>query len=351
MHFSKRPTARVVPGIAVSLALALFGCSESSPDERTESGPLNAAGSPENSEQGGAGPVAAGSPGGASSAVGTPSTEGAPAATPLDMGAGGRGNTTPAAASDAGAVGPATDAGSQLGEPNSPAFSPCPVDGSACEIMPLGDSITDGLVGNAPGNTGQSVGGYRVELFRRSLVDGHELTFVGRNQNGPGNVDGQPFPMNHEGYSGATISTGMNQLANRIDAALAANPPDIILLHIGTNNLYQGMPPDLPDQLANLLDQITDAAPDALVVVAQITPLAESAFPNNGVDQYNAVIPGLVQERVDAGKHLLVVDMNAAFRAASADIAALVGDNIHPNATGYGLLADAWYATIESFLP
>jgi lysophospholipase L1-like esterase len=342
---------RVALSLALSFTAATCACSEDEPGNATSSGNgLSPGGSSSVgvAGQAGAGPSGTGGASATSGAAAATDSERPAQPTAIDMGAS-EGNEAPSGgAIDAGGVESPTipDAGPQ---PDETAFNPCPTDGSPCRIMALGDSITDGLVGNAPGNTGQSVGGYRVELFRQAVADGHEITFVGRNQNGPDTVDGQPFPRNHEGYSGATISTGMNQLANRVDAALAANPPDIVLLHIGTNNLYTGMGPEVPDQLASLIDQITTGAPDALVVVAQITPLAPS-FASNGVDQYNALIPGILQERIDAGKHLLLVDVNSAFRAASADVTALVGDTIHPNATGYGIMAQAWYEGIESFL-
>ena len=69
--------------------------------------------------------------------------------------------------------------------------------------MPLGDSITDGF---------GTPGGYRIELFRKTLTAGQHITFVGRNVNGPATVtDGAtttPFPQRHEGYSGYTIDPG-----------------------------------------------------------------------------------------------------------------------------------------------
>jgi lysophospholipase L1-like esterase len=225
-------------------------------------------------------------------------------------------------------------------EPEPAAFNPCPTDGTPCRIMPLGDSITFGTA-SADG------AGYRLELFRHAVADEHAVTLVGRVQAGPTtNVEGQAFPRNNEGYPGIQIQP----LAGMVDAAVAAADPDIILLHIGTNNLYQGMGPAVPGQLEDMLDQIVEAAPDALVVVAQITPLG-GQFGANGVDQYNATMPAMVQERVDAGQHLLLVNMNAAFRAANANVAGLLADGIHPNATGYGIMADTWYTAIESVLP
>jgi lysophospholipase L1-like esterase len=220
-------------------------------------------------------------------------------------------------------------------------FKPCPTDGSACKIMPLGDSITFGL----QSSTG---GGYRVELFRKAVADSHLITFVGRQSTGPNTLDGQPFPKNNEGYSGATIATGGNQLANRVDAAFSANPPNIVLLHIGTNNLYQGLPQGVTGQLGDLIDQVINDAPNALIVVAQITPLGSAT---NGVQAYNAAIPAIVQQRIDAGKHLLLVNMSAAFAAANNNVSALLADGVHPNDQGYAIMAQTWYDAIEGVLP
>jgi lysophospholipase L1-like esterase len=179
------------------------------------------------------------------------------------------------------------------------------------------------------------------------VTAGRDITFVGTQPpNGPTDVAGQPFPRSHEGISGNTIE----QVAARLDAALAANPPHIVLLQIGTNNLYMGMAPDVPGQLAALIDRVTDGAPDALVAVAQLTPLG-GQFPNNGVDEYNAAIPGIVQERVADGKHLIVVDQFTRIASTANFVAQLLPDNIHPNAAGYAILGETWYGAIQAFLP
>jgi lysophospholipase L1-like esterase len=245
--------------------------------------------------------------------------------------------------------------------PPAAAFNPCPTDGSACKIMPLGDSITFGIGSNPP------AGGYRPELFTQAVSNAKNITFVGfvdsmntsggpasNTPDGPTNitVNGKQvaFPRDNEGFSGFTISGGgAGSLASKVDNAIQQTSPNIILLHIGTNNLYQGMAPDLPDQLGNLLDQITKDAPDALLVVAQLTPLSPTQFPQNGVAAYNATIPGLVQERVAAGKHLITVDMSSAFAPQGG--ASLLVDGIHPKPAGYTIMGDTWYAAIKDFLP
>jgi GDSL-like lipase/acylhydrolase family protein len=334
----------VALGLAASLAAAGCGEDENTPDSQSGGLSPGGAGAGASAGQGGTSAAVPGSTGGSGTASPSGGTEGAlPNDIPLGTG-GTSGSPGASAGVDAGATD--TDAGSPPVTPPDPTvFAPCPTDGAACRIMPLGDSITDGIdstMGYA------SNGGYRLELFRQAVLGGHDVTFVGTQPpNGPtGDVEGRPFPRNHEGISGNTIQ----QVAARVDAALVANPPNIVLLQIGTNNLYQGMAADVPGQLASLLDQITEGAPDALVVVAQITPLG-GQFPNNGVGPYNAAIPGIVQERVNAGKHLIIVDQFTTIAATANFVTALLPDNIHPNAAGYAIMGETWYGAIEPFLP
>jgi len=358
VHLASHPDVSRVPfrlrrfslalGLAASLA-TMVGCgnddSGSLPESQT--GGLNPGGA--GSGSGGA-TAQGGASGGGGSSVSAPSggTEGLlPSDIPLGS-SGASGDSSSPASADAGAptgtgAEPAADAGSEPVEPSG--FAPCPTDGTPCRIMPLGDSITDGIDQTI---AYASNGGYRLELFRLAVTAGHDVTFVGtRPPNGPnGDVAGQPFPRDHEGISGNTIQ----QVADRVDAALAANPPHIVLLQIGTNNLYNGMAANIPGQLAGLLDQITTGAPDALIAVAQITPLG-GQFPNNGVDEYNAAIPGIVQERVDAGKHLIIVDQFTRIAATPNFVQQLLPDNIHPNAAGYTIMGETWYGAIEPFLP
>ena len=49
-------------------------------------------------------------------------------------------------------------------------YNPCPAAPAPCVILPFGDSITDGF---------GTPGGYRIDLFRRTLTDGKRITFVG----------------------------------------------------------------------------------------------------------------------------------------------------------------------------
>ncbi|WP_437814988.1 SGNH/GDSL hydrolase family protein [Sorangium sp. So ce1078] len=208
-----------------------------------------------------------------------------------------------------------------------PGFQPCPETGP-CKVLPLGDSITFGLGFD---------GGYRVELFRLARQDDHEITFTGTQQmNGPTMVDGAPFPRNHEGISGETIQ----QIANRVPTPALRDIPHIVLVHAGTNDMYRD-PNGADTRLGALLDELIAGAPDALIVVSSIIPFPGAVNP---VNTFNAAIPGLVEERANAGAHIIYADQFMGFPTSE------LGDGVHPNQAGYARMAGVWYDAISGYL-
>lgn len=127
-----------------------------------------------------------------------------------------------------------------------------------------------------------------------------------------------------------------------------ATMPHIVLLMIGTNDLYAtGGQAEMPKRLGNLLDKITSTAPDALLVVAKIIPWVKDTDYTALIKTYNDAIPGLVEDRANKGKHVILVDMNTDFKLSTM----MSWDNCHPNTTGYKFMANQWYAAIGSLLP
>lgn len=229
--------------------------------------------------------------------------------------------------------------GGQYLEPVSNGSTVCPTDGP-CKILPFGDSITDG-VGVSGG------GGYRIELFKRAVEAGNNITFVGAEANGPTTVAGKPFPRNHQGHSGWTIETvnGQSGISTKIPSPALNDNPNIILLHIGTNDVYQ-QPSGMDVRLGRLIDKILDAAPDALLVVASIIPSTSSFVPNSVIVDYNAKIPAIVQQRAEMGFKIIFLDQYAGFPGASE-----LADGIHPNTAGYARMGAKWYDAIKEYLP
>ncbi len=137
----------------------------------------------------------------------------------------------------------------------------------------------------------------------------------------------------NEGHSGFTIA----QIAADAGAiASLAQRPDVVLLHIGTNDM--GLNSDIanaPARLGSLIDQIFTASPNATLIVAQIIFSTFSTTQSRIVD-YNAAIPAVVATRRNAGKKVLVVDMGNILTNAD------MSDVVHPNDQGYTKMATVW---------
>ncbi|MFK4037045.1 GDSL-type esterase/lipase family protein [Nonomuraea wenchangensis] len=185
-------------------------------------------------------------------------------------------------------------------------------------IMPLGDSITYGA-GSSNG------GGYRPALHNLLKDDRAAVTFVGSQRSGPA-------PDAHEGHSGWTIS----QLAGITDAALATYRPNVVLLHIGTNDLNNNdNPGGAPARLGALMDQIFRAAPDVTLLVSTIVPSGWGPTQER-ILRFNEAIRLEAGARWAAGKHVYLVNLTTVTLTDLADV-------LHPNDSGYLKMAGAFY--------
>lgn len=229
-----------------------------------------------------------------------------------------------------GASGSGGASGGVSGSAGTGGFNPCPATGP-CKILPLGDSITDGF---------NVAGGYRIKLFQKAVEAGQEITFLGGSVNGPQMVAGAAFPRSHEGHSGWTIA----QIDGIVPtpALAAAIDAHIVLLLIGTNDMYGSMPATAGERLGPLLDQILETKPEALLVVGTITPLTGNGSAN--IPPYNTAVKEHVTTRAAAGKHIMLVDQFDDFPSTE------LADGVHPNQAGYDRMGEKWYAAIAGFL-
>lgn len=212
--------------------------------------------------------------------------------------------------------------------------------------MPFGDSITQGF---------NVAGGYRAPLFKRARAAGHEITFVGSaNDYSVPNVDGAPFPPNHEGHGGWTIddnaARNMKGISTLVASSMKNYAPHIVTLMIGTNDINGNNDVgNAPKRLGALLDSIHAQNADTLIVLAQIVP-TRSDSTNQAVSTFNAALPALVSERAAMGRHVILVDMYKAFTSRSDYRQSLMADNLHPNQAGYDVIAETWYTAIAPLL-
>jgi lysophospholipase L1-like esterase len=193
--------------------------------------------------------------------------------------------------------------------------------------MPLGDSITAG-VGSS------DWGGYRDLLWEKIRESKWNIQFVGSEQDGPATLTDRA----NEGHPGWRI----DQISDKIEPWLQATHPQIILLHIGTNDIIQGASPAVAaTRLTMLLKQITTFSPAAVVLVAQIIPLGYPSL-NKIVVAYDRMIPNIVRSMDIMGKHIMPVDMYNVVPVSD------LRDHIHPDNGGYALIANAWYQALSS---
>jgi lysophospholipase L1-like esterase len=191
-------------------------------------------------------------------------------------------------------------------------------------VMPLGDSITWG-VGSSTGN------GYRGPLWNMLAADGHPVDFVGTLRGG------SMSDPDNEGHSGYRI----DQIAALADAALIRYRPNVVTLHIGTNDLQGATQADTAiARLRSLIGQITADVPDATVLVASLV-VSTSASEERYRGAYNQGVARIVSDARAAGKHVAHVDMSG---LTTADLA----DTLHPNDAGYQKMADAFHRGVQA---
>ncbi|MFI2435316.1 SGNH/GDSL hydrolase family protein, partial [Streptomyces sp. NPDC018693] len=191
-------------------------------------------------------------------------------------------------------------------------------------VMPLGDSITWG-VGSSTGN------GYRGPLWNKLAADGHPLDFVGTLRGGSMS---DPDNQGHSGYK-------IHEVAALTDASLTRYRPNVVTLHIGTNDLNQSYQVSTATaRLRSLVDQITAAAPDATVLVASLV-VSTSGSEEQYRAAYNQAIPQIVRDAQAAGKRVAFVDMSS---LTTADL----DDALHPNDAGYQKMADAFHRGVRA---
>lgn len=189
-------------------------------------------------------------------------------------------------------------------------------------IMPLGDSITDGM---------GVAGGYRTDLWQYLRADGMAVQFVGSEYGGPAALGDR----DHEGHPGWEIG----QIDRRVNGWLRTYQPDVVLLHIGTNDILHGRAAGAALRLRVLLGHITATVPGAQVYVAQIIPLRSPRL-DSWVRRYNRAVARVA---VMAGPHVHLVDMHTAVEPAD-----LLADGIHPDGGGFSKMAARWYAALRS---
>ena len=213
---------------------------------------------------------------------------------------------------------------------------------SSTTIMPLGDSITYG--------TGGTYGGYRGFLYDLLVYGSYDFDFVGSlTVNSPVGID-----PNHEGHGGWKAE----EIRNNIYDWLIKNPAELVLLHIGTNDMssisdslsesqWKSQVQAQVGEVSQILDKIDDFSENTTVVLARIISRTDENR-KTYTTYFNQKLQEMVQNRID--DDIIVVDMeNGAGLVYSTDSGGDLYDYIHPNDFGYQKMAHLWFSAISSY--
>ncbi|MBN8233395.1 cellulose-binding protein [Corallococcus macrosporus] len=201
--------------------------------------------------------------------------------------------------------------------------------------MPLGDSITQGAAGHAS---------YRCQLWRKLISNGYRADFVGTLSTGylgENTCSARWFDRDHEGH----WSYRAEQVLANISNWAASTQPDLVLIHLGTNDTYHDQPEDSTVlELEQIIDRLRVVNPRVKVFLAQLTPTS-SAIASLKLQSLNQRIPLLAEAKSTEESPVYVVDQWTGF-VPSTD----TYDGVHPNSLGEEKMAERWYQAIRDHL-
>jgi len=184
-------------------------------------------------------------------------------------------------------------------------------------IIGFGDSITQGVPYIWDFGNGRRVGGYEPKL--EVLLNENSLPSVVLNYGNMGEAS----------YMGAT----------RIGGVLNESDADYILILEGTNDIHYGISPE--STIYNLGVMIDKSlAYDAIPVLSTLTPDTKASNPEKNIPTvYNPKIVDLSAE-----KGVTLCDQ---YNEIVGNWSSLTYDGIHPNDSGYQVMAQTWFNTLS----
>jgi lysophospholipase L1-like esterase len=198
--------------------------------------------------------------------------------------------------------------------------------------MPLGDSITG------------SPGCWRALLWNRLQTTGFtNIDFVGTL---PPQGCGVAYDGDNEGHGGFLATNIANQ--NQLPGWLSATHPDIVMMHLGTNDVWSNIAPaTILAAFSTLVDQMRASNPNMRILVAKIIPVNPPSCTDcaQRTVNFNNAIPAWASGKSTSASPITVVDQWTGFNTATD-----TGDGVHPNDAGNVKISDRWYPSLVNAL-
>lgn len=203
------------------------------------------------------------------------------------------------------------------------------------KVMPLGDSITQGAAGHAS---------YRCQLWRKMTARDNRADFVGTLSTGylgANTCSSVWFDSDHEGH----WSWRTDQVLANISNWAASTHPDLVLIHLGTNDTYHNQTEDSTVlELEQIIDRLRVVNPRVKVFLAQVIPTAGAMLALK-LQSLNQRMPLLAAAKSTEDSPVYVVDQWTGFNPSTDTY-----DGVHPNLIGEEKMAERWYQAIREHL-
>jgi len=198
-------------------------------------------------------------------------------------------------------------------------------------IMPLGDSLTTGLPGQAS---------YRYWLWKRLKAANYQVNFVGSNwgvgQESPPRYS--DFDADNEGHPSDTTDDILYALRSWTTAAR----PDVVLMLVGATDFERGRSvPYVLGNAARIINTLRSVNPHVVIIWAMLprgkNPTREEA--------YNAAVPHLASSWSGPRSPIHVANLWSGFLPSLDTV-----DGQHPNQAGEKIMANGFYVPLVSVL-
>lgn len=201
----------------------------------------------------------------------------------------------------------------------------------AIRVMPLGNSITQGYSNS-----------YRRPLWIALQEAGIKVDFVGSMSHGySGQDEYDDYDPDHEGHWGWFSDEALG----RIDEWAIGNDPDVVLIHLGTNDIGSGQQvAQTVHEIEQIIDRLRAHNSGVHIILAAIIPV-DHAPTSRRIAEFNQHLSNLARDLNSTPSRVLLVDQFAGF-----DPAVDTYDGIHPNEQGNEKMAAKWFAAMKSLL-
>ncbi len=211
---------------------------------------------------------------------------------------------------------------------------------STVQILPLGDSITQG---------GTDWNSYRRPLYHMLTEAGYDVDFIGSVKANPPNPD---FDLDHEGHGGWRIDELAEGRSHQPEKGslpqwLQTYTPDLVLLHAGTNDIIQGGSNGAVHHhdIRKVINILREDNPNVTIFLAKVIPADFKEGVYETVQQFNDTLPGVVADMSTSNSKIILVDQWTGF-----DVDSDTYDGLHPDGSGEQKMAQRWFDAIDAYL-